>query len=258
MLFSEWVTQIVAFLIVGSCFISLNYFGTSAAVIVNELSDSTVLFEVVLSFFVVFSLLFTLPLIYGLVNFEINAIVAKKAKLYDLFSAFSDMKGMVRSYALFLQVFGRCILCFLPAALVVVFNEFFYESVFLGHHVFFGIDIATFLCNTLFFVFLYLGIVFMSGCFVGIYLTVKNPEMSVDECFFKAKKCIKGNRSELTKTALSFLPLFVVSLFSMGLLFAVYTLPYMLITLIMVSKYICDKYVYKPETERNDSEQISE
>jgi len=258
MLFSEWITQILAFLIVGSCFIAINHFGTSTAFIVKELTDNLLLLEIILFFYVFFSTLFTVPLLYGLVQFEINAISGEKGNLTDLFTAFSDFKSIIRSYSMFLQCFGRLLLCFLPAIAAVVFNEYIYDNIFLGQYIFCGIDVAAFLCNTLFIILLYLGLVFFSASFVGVYLTVKRRDISVDECFHKARLYLRGNRQDISKTALSFIPLFVVSLFSIGFLFVLYTLPYMLITFLMTAKYICDKHDYTPEVENTSSHNFSE
>ncbi len=258
MLFSEWLTQILAFLIVGSCFMAINNFGTSTAFIVKELTDNFLLLEIILFFFIFFAVMFTVPLLYGLVKFEINAISGEKGRLTDLFAAFSDFKSVIRSYLLFLQCFGRLILCFLPAIAAAAFEEFIYDDIFLGQYIFCGVDVAAFLCNTLFVILLYLGIVLFSGCFVAIYLSVERTDISVDECFHKARLYMRGNRPEVSKTALSFIPLFVVSLFSIGFLFVLYTLPYMLITLLMTAKYICDKHNYRPQAQNAASHNFSE
>lgn len=258
MLFSEWLTQILAFMIVGSCFMAINNFGTSAAFIVKELTDNLLFLEIILFFYIFFSTLFTVPLIYGLVQFEINAISGEKGRLTDIFTAFSDFKSVIRSYSLFLQCFGRLLLCFAPAIASVVFKEYVFDDMFLGKYIFCTVDVAAFLSNTLFIVLLYLGLVLFSGCFVGIYLTVKRRDISVDECFHKARLYLRGNRPEVSKIALSFLPLFVVSLFSIGFLFVLYTLPYMIITLLMTAKYICDKHDYRPEAQNTAPHNFSE
>lgn len=242
MLFSDWTSQIFAFIVVGAFFVGINHFGTSVGIVINELTQNLTLAGIVIYLFTFISFAFVIPMLYGLVSFEINALSNEKGKLSEIFCAFSSSESLLRSYSLFFNVFFRCILCFLPAVLIYCFRVFVYEDGMFFSFSLGGIDVVYFLLNTLFVVALYLGIVMSAGTFVGIYITVRREDKPVEDCFFLATKSIRGNRFEMTKIAISFFPLFVLSLFSIGFLFVMYTIPYMIITLVMFSKYLYDKY----------------
>ena len=249
MLFSDWVCQIFAFIVVGAFFIGVNHFGTSAALIVGELTQNIYLTGFVVCFFAFVALAMVIPLLYGLVCFEINAVSNQKGVLSDLFCAFSSGEKLMRSYSMFFGVFFRCVLWYLPAIAVYCFRTFVYEKGMLLSLSLGGIDVVYFLLNTLLVITLYLGFTLSIGVIVGIYLTVKMEDKRVEECFFLAKIVLYKNRFELSKLALSFLPIFVLSLFSIGFLFVMYTAPYMMIAFVMFSKYLHEKYnlAHNPE-----------
>lgn len=242
MLFSDWVCQIFAFIVVGAFFVGVNHFGTSVGIVMNELTQNELLASFVIYFFTFLSLALVIPMLYGVISFEINAISNEKSVLSDIFCAFSSSESIVRSYSLFFNVFFRCILGFLPAVAVYSFKLFVYEEGMLLTFFIGNVDAVSFVINTLFVIALYLGIVMSSGLFVGIYITVMRGDLPVEDCLFAAKKCLRGNRFEFAKTVISFLPIFVVSLFSMGFLFVMYTIPYMIITFVMFAKYLYEKY----------------
>ena len=241
MLFSDWTRQVLAFVAVFAFFVGTNHFGMSFGSILFEITENETVAAFAMSFLMFASFAFGIPVFYGLVGFEISSVSGKNAKLSDLFSAFSDFDKVIRSYTIFFRLLFKGVLCFLPAIALLFFKSFFYENLVQGNWHMFGIDIVLFCINTVLVLLVYFGIVMSAGSFVGIYISVKREDKQVDECFYEAKKCIKGSESELAKTALSFLPLFAVSLFTMGFLFVLYTVPYMVITLIMFSKYLYDK-----------------
>lgn len=249
MLFSDWACQIFAFVVIGAFFVGVNHFGTSVGIILNELTQNIYLSSFIIYLFSFVSFALVVPMLYGVISFEINAVHSEKGMLTDLFCAFSSKECLVRSYSLFFHVFFRGVLFFLPAIVVYCFRVFVYEKgMFIDISVG-GVDVVYFLINTLFVVALYLGFVLSSGTFAGIYITVNVQKLPVEDCFFKAKKTLRGSRFELAKISMSFLPLFVVSLFSIGFLFVMYTIPYVVITLVMYSKYLFEKYNLAQNTE---------
>lgn len=241
MLYSDWINQILVFVIVGAFFVGINYFGTSVAIIVSELSDKLIVADCVSLAFNVISMAFTVPMFYGIVRFEINTVSEEEAVLSDVFAVFSDSQTVLRSYNLFFNVIFRGIVCFLPAIALYFFKHLAYDYGFVRTYSYYGVDVVSFLLNTVFVLLIYLGIAFSSNLFTGIYISVKNENAPVEDCFYMAKKCMRGSKSEFALLALSFLPLFVVSLFSIGFLFVLYTVPYMFITFIMFSKYLYEK-----------------
>ena len=245
MLFSEWTMQIFAFVVVGAFFVGMNYFGTSVGLVLKQLTDSFVLLSIAIYFFAIFALALGVPMLYGLFSFEINALLKENCNLSDIFCVFSDKLRLFRCYAVFFRVLFKCILCFAPAFLVLGLGKNYLADEYFGMFTVGNVDVASFVINTVFVVLAYLGIVLSSGTVVGIFISVTREDLSVDDCFFVARKCIRNSRFELGKMTLSFLPLFVVSLFSIGFLFVLYTLPYMLITGVMFSKYLYDKYNFE-------------
>lgn len=248
MLFSDWVCQILAFVVVGAFFIGVNHFGTSVGLIVCELTQNIYLTGFVIYFFAFVALAMVIPLLYGLVSFEINAVSNEKGVLSDLFCAFSSGESILRSYSLFFNVIFRCIFLYLPAIATYCFRTFVYEKGMFFSFSVGGIDVVYFLLNTLLVITLYLGFVLSIGVVAGIYITVKIEDKRVEDCFFLAKIVLYKNRFELAKIAISFLPLFVLSLFSIGFLFVMYTVPYMMITFVMYSKYLYEKYTLAQNT----------
>lgn len=249
MLFSDWITEIFAFVVIGAFFVGVTHFGTSVAITLNELTKNLLFAGAVVNFFDLLALALVIPMIYGLFYFEINAVSNEKGVLSDLFYAFSDKTLLGRCYGLFLRIFIRGILCYLPAIALFWLRMFYFESNLFGILSIGNVDVISFVLNTVFVLLLYLGFVLLSGTFVGIFVTVKREDLSVDECFFVAGKCIRKNRFELAKLSLSFLPLFVISLFSIGFLFVIYTLPYMLITFVLYSKYFYEKLNLEAQAE---------
>ena len=122
LLYSQWITQVLAFLIVGACFIGFDRFGLSLASIAVKLFPEMHVAEFVRSAYLVFSVAFFIPLLYGIVCFEIEAL-GKNADLALVFCAFGDTEKLSRAYTLFFYTFFRCLVCFLPAIAVGAFLE---------------------------------------------------------------------------------------------------------------------------------------
>ena len=65
-----------------------------------------------------------------------------------------------------------------------------------------------------------------------------------------AKSSCRTNRGEILLCALSFVPLFVLSLFTLGFLLVAYTLPYFLLTLVYMSEYLYENAFGDESTDR--------
>lgn len=244
LLFSDWLTQIIAFVIVGVVFYGISQFGTALALSVNEIFSNLKLTNTILSVFTVFATAMLVPTVYGLVVFEIKAVSGEKYGFSDIFSAFSTAEVLFKSYDLFFGLVFRYAVFFLPAFALYVFNTYFYTDDIFSKPVYFeGIDVIMFSLRTLFVVLLYAGIVLSCKSFVAVYVSVKTDK-NVRECFMIAKKCLRGNITEVLKFAISFFPLFVVSMFTVGFLYILYTIPYMFISFTTLAKYLYDKRLY--------------
>lgn len=245
MLFSEWLSQIIAFLFVGAIYVGINQFGGCLASIIALVSGNAALSRVFAVVYFVLSFLLLIPILYGIVKFEAGAVENEKNKLSDLFFAFTCMEKANRAYGMFLNVALKVLLCFLPAIALWIFDSIFYYDGIFGYYLDFGkVDIINFAVKSIFLVLLYLGLVLSSKYYFAFYISVVRPEFEPKDCFLLAKVCTHSVSRELAVMTLSFIPLFVVSLFSMGLLFVLYTLPYALLTYTVFCKYIYEKEMY--------------
>jgi len=245
MLFSDWIIQILAFLIVGAVYVGVFHFGNSLGGLVYYISDNTKLYGIFASVYATLSTALFIPLLSGLVNFEINAIENGKGNLSDIFDVFSSVEMLQRAYKLFLYVLLRTVILLLPGALVLVFAETgYYDGFFLYEFSLFGYDVYYFLLKAAALVLLYLGFVRLARYFVGIYVCIFRKDLGIRESFFVADVCMGTQKGEVSSLAISFLPLCTVSLFTAGFLPVLYTMPYMLISFVMYSKYIYDKEMH--------------
>ena len=239
-LFSDWLSQILAFVITGACFVGINQFGTSLSLMIYNITENKVVSDVFISAYLVFSLAFFVPLVYGLFCFEIKAIEGK-SDLSELFCAFSGIDSLNRAYFLFFYTAVKMFFAYLPALVVWVFLTFYYHNGAFGFVLeAYGVDIVRIVLSVMLVVFFYFGFFVTSKFFTAIYVSIVRRDLPLRESFFVANNCVHIARGEIFSLALSFLPLFVVSIFTVGFLFVMYTLPYMLLTFVMFSKYLYD------------------
>ena len=240
LLYSDWLMQILIFMTVGAVFYGIWQFGLALGLSVNQLTSNEKIAKLVISVFGVFAAAIFIPAAYGLLAFEVNFVETGKSNPAYVFKAFSSAVEYFRSMDLFFGLVFRNILYFLPALALGFFNTFVYPYE-ISHSLYFeGIDVVMFLLRTLFVILLYLGIVISSSGFTASYIAVKTDK-EISECFYEAAGCLRKNRIEAFKLAISFFPLFALSLFTVGFLFIIYTIPYMFITFIMFSKYLYEK-----------------
>ena len=262
LLFSDWPSHILAFVITGACYIGIYQFGSSLGYMFELLTGNTDVSVLFFALYFVLAAAFLIPIMFGLCVFEINAVETGKPKLSDLFCAFGSTRELSFAYRLFFYVVFRIAAAFLPLILLVFFcDNFYYSGIFGVNAVIEEIDVVMFVLNALKIVLGYVGFVVSSKSLIGIYISVKRREKTFSECFLIAGICRRASGNEYVLLSLSFLPLFVVSLFTVGFLLVMYTLPYMLITLTLFSKYLYDKEMYTRNaafvlyTQNNNNEQ---
>ncbi len=244
-LYGDWINQILAFLIVGACFIGITNFGSNLALLIHSLTDSMALYGLVSSVFALMSFFFVLPLVFGLVCFEIKAVENGRSDLKDIFFAFNGIDSFFDCFQMCISLVFRAVLCFAPAIALWCFTELVYtEGMFVFSYAFMGIDVVAFALRSMLVVFVYIGFLFFAKCIPALFVSVAKPHLSPRQAFLTAKVCMFDSPNELLLLLLSFVPLFVISLFSFGFLFVVYTFPYLLITLVLYSKYIYEKEQY--------------
>ena len=263
-LFSQWLPQILAFLIVGAVYVGIGQFGTCLASVISLVTDNYGLSRVFAVVYFVLSFLFLVPVFYGLVKFEADAVENKKSRLSDLFFAFSSTENANRAYGMFLGTALKVFLCFLPSLALWIFDAGFYYDGMFGYSLSFGnVDVFNFALKSIFLVFLYLGMVLSSKYYFAFYISVVRPEFEPRDCFLLSKVCTHSVSHELAVITLSFIPLFVVSLFTMGLMFILYTLPYVFLTYTVACKYVYEKEMYTQKIQtllygQPDKENLSE
>lgn len=251
LLFSQWLCQILAFVIVGACFVGISQFGSAIAILLSVLCENEILAKIFIVVYFAIACAMFVPLIYGLVSFEINAVNGK-GNLADLFCAFSGVELLSRSYSAFFYFVVKSLVYYIPLLLTVFLylEIYYYENIPFEKMYLFGVDVLRVLIGVSFVVLLYFGFVKSAKHCVGLYLAVIRPDSKISECFFVAKNCEYLNRNEMAGVILSFAPLFVISLFTVGFLFIMYTFPYVLITVVMMSKYEVDTEMSKREAFR--------
>ena len=119
-LFSDWIKQVFAVLIVGAICAGLSEFGIGAMQLIEYITADVDLSSIVYATFLVLTLAVAIPLLYGLLYFEIRASEYNRSDLRDLFYAFSSTEIFVRSYSLFYSFVLRAFFGFIPAILVGV------------------------------------------------------------------------------------------------------------------------------------------
>ena len=198
--------------------------------------------ELFLKFYNLACIVLTAPLVYGLMYFEMLCSEGQRPSASVCFCAFSSGENLLQSLELFIHLFIRIVPCFLPAILTRVYMTFFYDSNanILPFDIK-GFDEVYFLLSTLFIACIFIGLVLCSRFFVGVYVSLKRPEITKREAFYIGSICCHNSNVSIVSLFLSFVPLLVISFFSVGILLVIYTIPYMLLTFMNMAKYLYDK-----------------
>lgn len=236
-LFSDWLGQILAFFIVGAVFTGIIHFGANGMLLVEQFFENEVVSGLLFLPYCFLAAAVIVPMFYGLVEYEINAAEKGKGELKDIFQVFSSVSCMTRAYKLFAYLVFKTFLCFLPAVFAYVLLFAQGEDTFsLNSFVWHNINYANLFIETLFVICLFFGAVLSCKYFMGVFICVIKPELKIKDAFFAAKMCCHTNKFGMAKLMFSFLPLLWVSLYTAGLLFVLYSFPYILITFVLQSK----------------------
>lgn len=250
-LYNDWICQILAFLIVGAIVAGVNTFGTSVYCVIAMLTPYLQTSELFVWVYTTLSFVVLLPLFMGLVYFEKETLENGKGRITDIFHYFSDFDEITRAYSISLSTLFYVFLCFFPCIVLGLLKFYFYYEGIFGFTITYGnIDLVGTALRTLIVLLLYLGIVLSSRYIVLLFISTVRCELSFSELKMLSKVCIFGERVKITNIALSFFPLFVLSLFTMGFLFIVYSMPYMFITFVSFSKYLYEKEMFLKNTGR--------
>lgn len=241
MLSKNRIIHIGALLSIGACITATYMLPASVLpVLYGRISDVLIYLLYVLYF--TFSFLISVPFVYGLCVFEYNTVNGEKQNITDLFYAFSSMQLYNRSLLLAYSLFWRFLLVFAPALFTFYHLTIYNSGIYLYFKPIslFGLDFTyTFLCCVFVF-FATIGFAIYSRFFTATYLVVEDEDMAVSKCFLFASVYNHGFKKKMFLTALSFIPLIIVSVITFGILFLLHTIPFILITFFNLAKYRCD------------------
>lgn len=248
-LLSDWVTQTLAFLIITALFSGLTGFGYSLYDLLSNIGINSDYIYIFPAFYTFLSLFVTVPLIVGVFYFEYKAVKKEKCEVSDVFATFGSDFGISRAYRIFICFVLRCIPGFLPAIALWVYRSYFYDSSLYGYDMY-GIDVSNLGLNILLVIAVLLGMAANADNLVGLYFAARLDSDDIPACFLMAKSACRTSRGEILLCALSFVPLFVLSLFTLGFLLVAYTLPYFLLTLVYMSEYLYENAFGDESTDR--------
>lgn len=235
------VTHIAALLGITLCCFAVLFVATSFIALIEPYVSVEVCGAI--TFAAVFLLLCTfIPLSYGLCVFEYNAVNNLRASVTDLFYAFASPQLFCRAFALFWALLWRgalvfCIPSVLGSMIPNYLNGYYPELVLnFGN----GWDLGyTFLCvDTL--ISLIVAIAVFSRYATAAYLVIPHEEYSVSKCFAIGAYLNHGMKARYVKMTLSFLPLTLLSLLTLGVLFVLYTAPLFLLSCFTLAHMRCE------------------
>ncbi len=251
-IYGDWLTHIFAHLLVFVCFAGIVSLGQQMGVLAYSLGISENYASMFLVFYDVAALFMALPLVYGVMYFEMLCSEGKKPNASVVFTGFSSMKELLGAYELFFALFIRVLPCFVPAIAVWIYMQYYYSPDILVLPIDIkGFDEAYFALSTAFAALLLLGLVLSSRFFVGVYVCLKRPYLSKRDAFYVGSLCCHNNSSGLVSLFFSFVPLLVISLFTVGILFIAYTVPYIILTFMNAARFL-----YEIQMNRKDIQNL--
>ena len=243
LLYADWVSHIAVLFGFMVCILGLSFAGYASLALLNKYAHLTEVHYGLLSvFFTLFIGLPVIPLMYGLCVYAANTVGGHKPNILDLFYAFGSLRAFSRSYKLFFALVWRAIVVFaIPAACVYQAEVLLYEENFLFVS-YYGYDVGYFVISVGLFLLFYAAFAVFARYAAAVYLTAENELLPVSVCFSAASfalSCHNGCHS-YTRLMFSFLPLTILSVFTFGVLFLVYTAPLMLITCFLNAKTLTE------------------
>ena len=241
-LYSNWITHIAAFFTVGICTVGLYAVCESFLMLFSEFaSDELLDFQYV--FYVAFTVLMSIPLLYGICVFEYNSLNSDKPSIADIFYAFSSLHRFRRSYLLFYSLLWRAFLTFIVPALIS-YQIYLYKGGFSSvlENLIGAFSPVSYYTAIAFNAVIYvICAAFFARYFAAVYIIIDREDTPVSHCYLFARVCMYGCGRYFSAMLISFLPLLVVSVLTFGVLFIIYTLPVMLLSLFGLASYVYKK-----------------
>lgn len=241
-LYADLPTYIAAPFCVAVCVLGVLFAGSAVLSLADMylyLDNVTyLLFELLILLVTVIT---AVPLLYGLCVLFQRSASGKSVRLTDLFYAFGSFSLFARSFCLFWAMLWRFLLCFAVSLFFLWEAEAYrggYNLVTWTPIFWHDIDLtALALCSLC-----YLSAIFMltqyASYFVSVRLAVLHEDQSVSKCFAAGHFCVRcsGGKKDFGDLSVSFWLLLLLSVLSCGILFVIYTLPYMLLSFFMLAE----------------------
>ncbi len=238
-LYADWFTHISVF---------VGFFAVSCAVLFGGAACVTLLgryaylsevdFALLDSLYALFVVLCVIPLAYGVLTYAVHITDGQAADVMDLFCAFGSGRAFCRSFTLLWSLLWRAVLVFaLPVYLVAQADILLYDENFLYTDIG-GFDLGYFLISSGLFIVFFAAFAFFSRYFAGIYFAIRHETARLSVCFSAAAFARKADpvKSSYARLCFAFLPLIVLSLFTCGILFLIYTLPLIMLAFFEAAK----------------------
>ncbi len=244
-LYADLPTHIAAPLCVAVCVLGVLFAGSAVLSLTDMYRPMDMflynLFELII---LAVALLLTVPLLYGLYVYFYRSAVGKEARLTDLFRAFGSSSLFARSFCLFWAMLWR----FVPYFAFPLFclwetdayrggrSLFVQTSVIRGGIDLTGLELCVLCCLSATIAFsLY------ARHFCAVCLVITHEDAPVSACFAAGSFAVRCSASGIHFMSLigSFLPLIFASLLTFGILFVLYSLPYILLSLFTLSATLC-------------------
>ncbi len=250
-LVNDWAGHIIAYMLSVVCFTGISYIGYAMYDLMVQLkvfSNAAVFFP---GLYITLATVILSPVVYGIFHYECQYAKYGKASPREVFAAFSSSESLLDAYALL----WKFVLYVLPGALPALALRYFIVNVYPGYGFYpkmlFGIDV-TYLClNIVFLIFTAMALVCSARRIVGLYFAVKLKDNGdAESAFVMARVATHGNSYQIYLLGASFIPVFVLSLFTFGFLFVAYALPLFVMTLVRVSDELYERTYENKSTDK--------
>ncbi len=198
------------------------------------------------------TLVFLCPLIYGWICWFSDCFREKRVSpMTGIFRCYSDIRSIRR--ALQVMIF-YVLLALITAALVslTVFIGVKLPTFFIGHDY---AQLVTTLSSVAASVISLMIILHSFSALCVLKEFEQNERLGIFDAFKKSRAVMRGHKLEFLLFNLSFLPLSALSVFTFGILFAVYTIPYYIMSVVAYTGYLCEEYEAR-DTDRLKTEEI--
>ncbi len=248
-LLGDWVSHVCAYLVVLVCFTGISYMGYAMGDFLLGVGIKENYIYLFPALYMFLSLFVIVPVILGVFNFEEKVVSQRSLGVSDVFYAFSSERSLNRAYRIFISFVIRAFPGFLPAlALLYYINALYVKGEYVQAKLF-GIDLIYLALNTLLVIFMFVGVLLSAKHLVGLYYAIKLEKEDIGACFLMGRVASHTYSFEILRLSLGFLPLFVMSLFTLGFLFVVYTLPLFFLSFAYMAEFLYNKNLCQMQTD---------